>query len=158
MQSIALNINILTFTSIINGTIVCIKLIFFSHNNYLRTNFNRYMPSTLKDIAEKTGVSISTVSRVLHDKSKKYKISDETAAKVMLAAKDLGYRVNALARGLRQQKTREIGIIIPDISNPFFSDIVKCLASELRKKGYNFIVCTTQTKILQLKEQALRVF
>ena len=98
------------------------------------------MPSTLKDIAEKTGVSISTVSRVLHDKSKKYKISDETAAKVMLAAKDLGYRVNALARGLRQQKTREIGIIIPDISNPFFSDIVKCLASELRKKGYNFIL------------------
>jgi LacI family transcriptional regulator len=98
------------------------------------------MPSTLKDIAEKTGVSISTVSRVLHDKSKKYKISDETTTKVMLVAKDLGYRVNALARGLRQQKTREIGIIIPDISNPFFSDIVKNLANELRKKGYNFII------------------
>jgi DNA-binding LacI/PurR family transcriptional regulator len=98
------------------------------------------MPSTLKDIAEKTGVSISTVSRVLHDKSKKYKISDKTTAKVILVAKDLGYRVNALARGLRQQKTREIGIIIPDISNPFFSDIVKSLATELRKKGYNFIL------------------
>lgn len=98
------------------------------------------MSSTLKDIAFKTGVSVSTVSRVLHDNSKKYKISDETTARIKLAAKDLGYRVNALARGLRQQKTREIGIIIPDISNPFFSEIVKSLAGELRKKGYNFIV------------------
>lgn len=98
------------------------------------------MSSTLKDIAAKTGVSVSTVSRVLHDNSQKYKISNETAARVKLVAKDLGYRVNALARGLRQQKTHEIGIIVPDISNPFFSEIVKSLAGELRKKGYNFIV------------------
>lgn len=98
------------------------------------------MSSTLKDIARKTGVSISTVSRVLHDNSKKYKISEETTAQVKLAAKELGYRVNALARGLRQQKTCEIGVIVPDISNPFFSEIIKCLAGELRKKGYNFIV------------------
>ena len=83
------------------------------------------MSSTLKDIAAKTGVSVSTVSRVLHDNSQKYKISEETAARVKLVAKDLGYRVNALARGLRQQKTHEIGIIVPDISNPFFSEIVK---------------------------------
>lgn len=98
------------------------------------------MSYTLKDIASKTGVSVSTVSRVLHDDSKKYKISDETTAKVKSVAKDLGYRVNALARGLRQQKTSEIGIIVPDISNPFFAEIVKNLAEELRKKGYNFIV------------------
>jgi LacI family transcriptional regulator len=98
------------------------------------------MSSTLKDIANKTGVSVSTVSRVLHDDSKKYKISDKTTARVKSAAKDLGYRVNALARGLRQQKTSEVGIIVPDISNPFFSEIVKNLAGELRKKGYNFIV------------------
>lgn len=98
------------------------------------------MSYTLKDIAKKTGVSISTVSRVLHDDSKKYKISDETTARIKSVAKDLGYRVNALARGLRQQKTSEIGIVVPDISNPFFSEVVKNLATELRKKGYNFIV------------------
>lgn len=98
------------------------------------------MPYTLKDIAEKTGVSVSTVSRVLHDNSQKYKISEETKAKVKQVAKDLGYRVNALARGLRQQKTCEVGIIVPDISNPFFSELIKSLAGELRKKGYNFIV------------------
>ncbi|MDT3697144.1 MAG: LacI family DNA-binding transcriptional regulator [Ignavibacterium sp.] len=98
------------------------------------------MSYTLKDIAKKTGVSISTVSRVLHDDSKKYKISDETTARVKFVAKELGYRVNALARGLRQQKTSEIGIVVPDISNPFFSEVVKNLAAELRKRGYNFIV------------------
>ena len=98
------------------------------------------MSSTLKDIAEKTGFSVSTVSRVLHDNSQKHKISEETQAKVKTAAKDCGYRVNALARGLRLQKTFEIGIIVPDISNPFFSEVIKSLAGEIRKKGYNFIV------------------
>lgn len=98
------------------------------------------MPYTLKDIAEKTGVSISTVSRVLHDNSNKYKISKETQDKIKEAAKGFGYRVNALARGLRLQKTYEVGVIVPDISNPFFSALIKSLAGELRKKGYNFIV------------------
>lgn len=98
------------------------------------------MSSTLKDIAAKTGVSVSTVSRVLHDNSPKNKISEETKVKVKQVAKDLGYRVNALARGLRQQKTSEVGIVVPDISNPFFSEVIKSLAGELRKKGYNFIV------------------
>ena len=98
------------------------------------------MASTLQDIAEKTGVSVSTVSRVLHDTSNKYKIGKETRAKVEHAAKSLGYRVNALARGLRVQKTDEVGVIVPDISNPFFSTVIKSLASELRKRGYNIIV------------------
>lgn len=98
------------------------------------------MPYTLKDIAKKTGVSVSTVSRVLHDNSNKYKISEETQEKVKQAAKGFGYRVNALARGLRLQKTFEIGVIVPDISNPFFSAVIKSVAGELRKKGYNFIV------------------
>ncbi|NWF90074.1 MAG: LacI family DNA-binding transcriptional regulator [Ignavibacteriaceae bacterium] len=98
------------------------------------------MPYTLKDIAEKTGVSVSTVSRVLHDNSQKYKISEDTQAKVKAVAKSFGYRVNALARGLRTQKTNEIGVIVPDISNPFFSAVIKSVAGELRKKNYNFIV------------------
>lgn len=98
------------------------------------------MPATLKNIAEITGYSVSTVSRVLHDKSKKYKISEETQVKVKQAAKDAGYRVNALARGLRLQKTFEIGVIVPDVSNPFFSTVIKSLAGEFRKRGYNFIM------------------
>lgn len=105
------------------------------------------MSSTLKDIAIKTGVSVSTVSRVLHDNSNKYKISEETQEKVRQAAKELGYRINTLARGLRLQKTNEIGVIVPDIANPFFSAIIKSLAGELRKGGYNFIVYDTDEDI-----------
>ncbi len=105
------------------------------------------MSSTLKDIAEKTGFSISTVSRVLHDNSKKYKISEKTRVTVQQTAKDLGYRINTLARGLRLQKTNEIGVIVPDIANPFFSALIKSLAGELRKGGYNFIVYDTDEDI-----------
>ncbi len=106
------------------------------------------MSTTLQDIASKTGVSVSTVSRVLHDTSKKYKISKETQAKVKQAAKDCGYRVNALARGLRVQKTHEVGIIVPDISNPFFSAVIKSLAGELRKRGYSIIVYDSDEDIV----------
>lgn len=98
------------------------------------------MLTTLKDIAEKTGYSISTVSRVLHDKSQKSKISEEAQLVIKQTARDLGYRLNTLARGLRLQKTHEIGVIVPDISNPFFSALIKSIAAELRKGGYNFIV------------------
>jgi LacI family transcriptional regulator len=105
------------------------------------------MSSTLKDIAEKTGFSVSTVSRVLHDRSNKYKISRETQEIVNQAAKELGYRINTLARGLRIQKTFEIGLVVPDISNPFFSAVIKSLAGELRKGGYNFIVYDTDEDI-----------
>lgn len=98
------------------------------------------MRATLKDIAQRTGFSVSTISRVLHDSSKKYKISDRTRQQIRKTAEDLGYRPNTLARGLRLQRTNEIGIVVPDISNPFFSAFIKGFATELRRVGYNFIV------------------
>jgi LacI family transcriptional regulator len=98
------------------------------------------MPATLKDIAEKTGFSISTISRVLHDSSKKYKIGEETRHVIKQVAEELGYRPNTLARGLRLMRTHEIGIVVPDIANPFFAALIKSFAIELRKGGYNFIV------------------
>ena len=113
------------------------------------------MSSTLKDIAKKTGVSVSTVSRVLHDNTKKHKISEETQERVERAAKDLGYRINTLARGLRLQKTNEIGVIVPDIANPFFSAVIKSLAGELRKVGYNFIVYDSDQDIA-IERSAIR--
>ena len=113
------------------------------------------MSTTLKDIAKKTGVSVSTVSRVLHDNSNKYKISEGTKKRIKQVAKDLGYRVNALARGLRQQKTCEIGIIVPDISNPFFSEVIKCVASELRRRGNNIIVYDSDEDII-IEQSAIK--
>ncbi len=105
------------------------------------------MRATLRDIAERTGFSISTISRVLHDKSEKYKIGEETKQRIKRAAEELGYRPNTLARGLRLQQTNEIGIVVPDISNPFFSSLIKSFATELRKGGYNFIVYESDENI-----------
>jgi LacI family transcriptional regulator len=105
------------------------------------------MSATLKDIAKRTGFSVSTVSRVLHDKTKKYKISKETQKIVNRAAVELGYRINKLARGLRLQRTHEIGVVVPDIANPFFSTLIKSIASELRKVGYIFIVYDSDENI-----------
>ncbi len=99
------------------------------------------MSTRLIEIAEKTGFAVSTVSRVLHDRSNKYKISDKTKRAVKKAAEELGYRPNSLARGLRLQQTHEIGVVVPDLSNPFFATLVKSIAGELRKSGYSIIVC-----------------
>lgn len=98
------------------------------------------MSTRLLEIAEKTGFSVSTVSRVLHDHSNKYKISAHTKELVQKAAKELGYRPNKLARGLRLQQTHEIGVIVPDLANPFFATLVKSIAGELRKSGYSIFV------------------
>ncbi|MGH7598771.1 MAG: LacI family DNA-binding transcriptional regulator [bacterium] len=99
------------------------------------------MSTRLKELAKKTGFSVSTVSRVLHDQSNKYKISEATKRVVRKAAEDLEYRPNSLARGLRLKQTYEIGVLVPDISNPFFATLVKSIAGELRKSGYSIIVC-----------------
>jgi LacI family transcriptional regulator len=105
------------------------------------------MRATLKDIAERTGFSVSTISRVLHDHSMKHKIGDETKETIRKAAEELGYRPNSLARGLRLKQTNEIGIVVPDISNPFFSTLIKSFATELRRSGYSFIVYESDENI-----------
>jgi hypothetical protein len=69
----------------------------------------------LSDVAIKTGFSGSTVSRVLHDKTRKYKISEETRTAVRRAAEELGYAPNKLARGLRLKKTHQI---VADVQIP----------------------------------------
>jgi len=113
------------------------------------------MPCTLADIAKKAGYSISTVSRVLHDNTQKYKISDETKATIRRAAEELGYRPNKLARGLRLQKTHQIGVLIPDISNPFFATMVKSVSSVARKAGYSIIVSDSDEDS-GIEEESLR--
>ena len=98
------------------------------------------MPCTLTDIARKTGFSVSTVSRVLHDQTQKYKISDRTRVAVRRAAEELGYTPNQLARGLRLRQTHQIGVIVPDVSNPFFATMVQSVSKAARKAGYSIIV------------------
>lgn len=114
------------------------------------------MSVRLVDIANKTGFSVSTVSRALHNKSDKYKISEETKRRIREAAEELGYRPNILARGLKLKKTHDIGVIVPDISNPFFATLVKNIGEEVQKIGYSLILCDSDENI-SIEQKAIKL-
>ncbi|MEW6511940.1 MAG: LacI family DNA-binding transcriptional regulator [Bacteroidota bacterium] len=105
--------------------------------------FHGEMAVTLKDIAKKSGLSVSIVSRVLNKKTVKYRISRETEKLVLKTARELNYRPNQLARGLRLKKTHTIGLVAPDLSNPFFAYIIKSAQSTAHSLGYSLVVCDT---------------
>ncbi|MHB8581327.1 MAG: LacI family DNA-binding transcriptional regulator [Ignavibacteriaceae bacterium] len=111
------------------------------------------MAVTLNHIAEKAKVSVTTVSRVLNNKNKKYRISDETQKLVLKTAKALNYRPNELARGLRLKKTHTIGLVVPDISNPFFASVTRIIQTSAYKSGYSLIVCNTDENFKSEIEQ-----
>jgi LacI family transcriptional regulator len=95
----------------------------------------------IRDLAEIVGLSATTVSRVLNGKAISYRISEKTQERVLKAAKDYNYTPNKIARGLKLSKTDTLGLIIPDISNPFFSDIASSIEREAYNKGYSLILC-----------------
>lgn len=97
--------------------------------------------NTIKDIARHAGVSIATVSRVINGN---YPVSSEVKEKVFKAIKELDYRPNAIARSLKMVSTHTIGLLVPDIANPFFMNIAKALESVIGKYKYNIIVCSTE--------------
>lgn len=98
---------------------------------------------TMKDLALKTGVSVSTVSFVLNNIGEKMGISTAVIDKVLLAAKELNYKPNMIASSLRTGETRSIGLIIEDISNQFFSDLAKVVEDAARKLNYRVFYCST---------------
>lgn len=93
--------------------------------------------SNIIDIAEKSGFSITTVSRVLNGKADKYRISKETQQIIQKTAKELNYVPNEFARNLRTGKSKTIALIVPSLKNPFFAEIASVVNSEVRK--YNYI-------------------
>ena len=105
------------------------------------------MAVTLNDIAEKSGLSVSTVSRVLNKKTKKYRISRKVELLVLKTAKELNYRPNQLARSLRLKKTQTIGLVAPDISNPFFAQIIKTIQAEIHKLHLSLVVCDSDESL-----------
>jgi LacI family transcriptional regulator len=98
---------------------------------------------SISDIARKAGVSVSTVSFVMNDKAVKMRISQEVIQRVERIAKEMGYRPNQLARGLRTGKTRTIGLIVEDISNAFFATLAKTIEDEAKKYDYKVVYCST---------------
>jgi LacI family transcriptional regulator len=91
---------------------------------------------SLKDVAQKVGVSIALVSYVLNNKEKKARIGEEMALRIRKAAEELNYKPNLIAKSLKSGKTNTIGLIVADISNPFFSSIARIIEDEAKKLGY----------------------
>lgn len=109
----------------------------------------KFEAATIKDIARALGVSTSTVSRALRDS---YEISAETKQLVMECAERLNYKPNPMALALKERKTRSIGIIVVEIANPFFSQVINGIESIAYDKGYNVII--TQSHELYEREVA----
>lgn len=97
-------------------------------------------PSRISDVAKRAGVSSATVSRVL---SGQPHVSEAVRARVLEAAAALAYRPNRIARSLRVQRSRFIGLIVSDIQNPFFSRIVRAVEDAVQPHGFAVFVCNT---------------
>ncbi|MDB5053015.1 MAG: LacI family transcriptional regulator [Bacilli bacterium] len=96
--------------------------------------------ATMKHVATEAGVSTATISRVLTGNGF---VSDEVTTRVQAAIAKLNYQPNAVARSLKNDKTLTIGVIIPDISNPFFMSILRGIEDVVRPKGYHLIFCSS---------------
>jgi LacI family transcriptional regulator len=96
--------------------------------------------STIKDIAKRAGVSTATVSYVLN--GNRY-VSDDLKERVLTVVAELDYRPNAVAQSLRQKKTRTIGLLVPDNSNPFFAEVAKGVEDAGFESGVSVILCNS---------------
>jgi DNA-binding LacI/PurR family transcriptional regulator len=97
--------------------------------------------ANLKDIAQQAGVDPSTVSRVLNGDA--ISVRPETRARILQAAEQLDYVPNAMARSLRTRRSRTLGLLVPDISNPFFPEVIYGAEGAARRAGYHVIVGNT---------------
>lgn len=107
------------------------------------------MAASIKDVAKEAGVSIATVSRVLNDIDV---VNEETKKKVQEAIQKLGYRPNIVARSLKTQRTKTIGILIPDISSQFYPEIVRGAEDVSNIYDYNVILCNSDLDAEKEKE------
>lgn len=117
-----------------------------SDKNYKNGRFMKKMIETVKkitiyDIAREAGTSTATVSRVLSNSD--YPISKEIRKKVLDTAQRMNYSPNLLGRMLKKSESRDIGVIIPNISNPFYPQLVLGIETEARKHGFNILLCNS---------------
>jgi DNA-binding LacI/PurR family transcriptional regulator len=113
------------------------------------------MTVTISEVAQRAGVSKSTVSRVLN-KNYQY-IAQETKVRVLKAIEELDYRPNALAKGLKSMKTNVIGLILSNLHNPFWSKVLDGIEDVCMKYGYNLMIANSRDN-LELEEEHLRGF
>src|SRR5918993_1439029 len=111
---------------------------------------------SLKDIAQKLGVSITLVSYVLNNK-KEGRIGKEITEKIRATAKKMNYRPNLVAKSLKSSKTNTIGLIVADIANPFSANLARIIEDEAEKHGYIVIFGSSDEK-LERSEKLIEVF
>ncbi|WP_440897533.1 LacI family DNA-binding transcriptional regulator [Amphibacillus sp. Q70] len=108
------------------------------------------MSKTMKKVAQLAGTSTATVSHVINGTRF---VSEETKQRVQEAMEKLDYTPNYTARNLRRQKTNIIGVILPDISNYFFTSLIQGIESTLRKEGYQLLVSNSDELVSSEIEQ-----
>jgi LacI family transcriptional regulator len=100
--------------------------------------------ATVRDVATRAGVSVATVSRVINETSP---VSDKLSARVLAAVDELGYQPNRLARSLRRGETQTLGLIVPNIADPFFAEMARCVENAGTERGYSVIVCSADHNV-----------
>lgn len=104
------------------------------------------MAVTIRDVAKKAGVSAATVSRVINNSGYAH---EDTRKAVLDAIKKLNYKPNEVARSLYTQKSKLIGLILPDITNPFFPALARGVEDRLREEGYRLIIGNSDEQLEQ---------
>ena len=99
---------------------------------------------TIYDVAKKAGVSIATVSKVVNNKGK---ISESTREKIKHIMAELDYEPSTIAKALSGKRTKTLGVIVPNIANPFFGEVTRALENHARVAGYTVIICSTYNEI-----------
>ncbi|MHB1347380.1 MAG: LacI family DNA-binding transcriptional regulator [Candidatus Humimicrobiaceae bacterium] len=100
--------------------------------------------ATIKDVAKIAGVSVGTVSNVLNELDS---VSKVNKSRVLDTIKALGYKPNKIAASLSKKKTMNIGLIVPDVSSPFYSDLINGVTETLDVHGYNVFLCSSGSSI-----------
>ena len=98
---------------------------------------------TIKDVAKKLNVSISSVSRAFNDK---YDIKKETKELILKTAKEMGYHPNPIAKKLSQKKTFNIGVVVPEFINEYYSEIIIAIQELFIKNGYQVLFTQSDEK------------
>ena len=112
------------------------------------------MTIRMKDIAKELGVSQATISKVLRDHPD---IGEETRKRVLKRIKELDYQPNSFARSLVTGRSYLIGLVAPSLQYPFFAEVAKSLAGEIRDKGYSLIVSSSEEDPEIEKEEVSRM-
>lgn len=102
------------------------------------------MGPTILDVARAAGVSASTVSCVLNGSAP---VAPAKRRIVLRVVREIGYRPNALARSLKLRRSDTLGLIVPDITNPFFAEITKGIEGACQRLGYTLIACNSENRV-----------